>query len=231
MYRLYFILICAVICSSCGKKYKIEGTSSLSNQDGKMLYIKVPSGDGLVNIDSAEVVHGIFKMNGKVDSTVLAMLFMDDECIMPLVIEKGKINIDIDRSGITVKGTPLNNAFNDFLMKKNSLDDQAYEVERLESRMIMDGKDPLTIQNEINTQRNNLSTQMDSLAKNFIETNYTNVLGPGLFILICQNFNYPVLTPMMEEILKNAPESFKNNAMIKEYVTVARSNMEKLQTR
>ena len=231
MYRLYFILICAVICSSCGKKYKIEGTSSLSNQDGKMLYIKVPSGDRLVNIDSAEVIHGIFKMKGDVDSTVLAMLYMDDECIMPLVIEKGKINIDIDKSGITIKGTPLNNAFNDFLMKKNSLDDQAYEVERLESRMIMDGKDPITIQNEINTQRNNLSAQLDSLAKNFIETNYENVLGPGLFIIICQNFTYPILTPMMEDLIKNAPESFKNNSVIKEYVTVARSNMEKLQTR
>lgn len=228
MRRFYFILICAIICSSCGKKYKIEGTSSVTSQDGKMLYIKVQSDNGqAVNIDSAEVVHGLFNMKGKVDSIVLAMLYMDDECVMPLVIEKGKININIDNSGITIKGTPLNNAFNDFLTKKNSLDDQAYEVERLESRMIMDGEDPLTIQSEINKKRKDLSDQMDKLVKDFIEANYENVLGPGLFVM-CSGRPYPFLTPLMEEVLGNAPESFKSNYTVKEYVSVARSNMEKL---
>ena len=154
---------------------------------------------------------------------------MADESIMPLVIEKGKIKIDINNSGVTIKGTPLNEKFNDFVVKKNSLDDQAYEVERLESRMIMDGKNPLEIQQEITAQRKALSGKMDSLAINFIEDNYENVLGPGLFIMICNGLPYPVLTPMMEQILKNAPESFKNNPLIKNYVNVARANMEKLQ--
>ena len=229
MYRLYLIILSAILCVSCNKKYKIEGVSSLSSQDGKMLYIKVISGDKLVNIDSAEVVHGLFKMQGKVDSTMIGMLYMADESIMPLVIEKGKIKIDINNSGVTIKGTPLNEKFNDFVVKKNSLDDQAYEVERLESRMIMDGKNPLEIQQEITAQRKALSGKMDSLAINFIEDNYENVLGPGLFIMICNGLPYPVLTPMMEQILKNAPESFKNNPLIKNYVTVARANMEKLQ--
>ncbi len=137
--------------------------------------------------------------------------------------------IDINNSGVTIKGTPLNDKFNDFVVKKNSLDDQAYEVERLESRMIMDGKSPLEIQREITAQRKALSGKMDSLAINFIEDNYENVLGPGLFIMICNGLPYPVLTPMMEQILKNAPESFKNNPLIKSYVNVARANMEKLQ--
>lgn len=193
-----------------------------------MLYIKVPSGDKLVNIDSAEVVHGLFSMKGKVDSTVLAMLYMDDQSIMPLVIEKGKIEIKIDNAEITIKGTPLNNAFNEFVMKKNSLDDQAYEVERLESRMIMDGKDPLDIQTEINAKQSEIAASMDSLAKAFIKTNYENVLGPGLFLMIGNSLPYPILTPVMQELLDEAPEEFRNNATIKEYVSVARSNMEKL---
>lgn len=230
MYRLYFILLSAIICVSCEKRYKIEGVSSVSSQDGKMLYIKVPSNEELVNIDSAEVIHGLFNMQGKVDSTVIGMLYMDDECIMPLVIEKGKIKIDINNSGITIKGTPLNEKFNDFVLKKNSLDDQAYEVERLESRMIMDGKDPLEIQQEMTSQRKTLSERMDSLALHFIEDNYENVLGPGLFIMICNGLPYPILTPMMEQVLKDAPDTFKNNPLIKNYVSVARSNMEKLQS-
>ena len=115
MYKLYFFLLCAMLCTSCSKKYKIEGTSSVSMLDGKMLFIKIPVGDKLVNIDSAEVIHGLFEMQGKVDSTVLASLYMDDECIMPLVIEPGHIDIQIDNAGITIKGTPLNDCFNDFV--------------------------------------------------------------------------------------------------------------------
>ena len=145
MYRLCLFIFCTIIFTSCGKKYKVEGISSVSLLDGKMLFIKVPSGNKLVNIDSAEVIHGLFKMKGKVDSTVIASLYMDDQCITPFVLEDGKITINIDNAGTTIKGTPLNNRLNDFILKKNSLDDRAYEVERLESRMIMDGKDPLLL--------------------------------------------------------------------------------------
>lgn len=37
MYKLYFFLFFVVLCSSCSKKYKIEGMSSVSMLDGKML--------------------------------------------------------------------------------------------------------------------------------------------------------------------------------------------------
>lgn len=66
MHKLYFFLLCAILCASCSKKYKIEGTSSVSMLDGKMLFIKIPVGNQLMNIDSAEVIHGLFKMQGKV---------------------------------------------------------------------------------------------------------------------------------------------------------------------
>lgn len=138
---------------SCGKKYKVEGVTSVSRLDGKMLFIKVVSGDQLVNIDSAEVIHGYFRMQGSVDSVVLASLYMDDECIMPFVLEEGNINIEIDNVGISIKGTPLNNNFNKFIEDKTVIDDMAYDVEREESRMIMDGVDLNTVQAEIDRQR------------------------------------------------------------------------------
>lgn len=214
--------------AACASEYKIEGSSSVSRLDGKMLFIKVPGDGRMVKVDSAEVVHGIFKMEGILDSSVIASLYMDDESIMPLVIEKGKIAISIDNARILVSGTPLNDRLYDFVAKKNSLDDQAYELERKESRMIMNGGNPDEIHNEIMKERGKLAAEMNDLAKQFIQKNYENVLGPGVFIMLCSNFDFPVMTPLIEEIVNEAPESFKNNSMVKEYVIAARANTEKL---
>ena len=216
--------------TSCASEYKIEGSSSVSRLDGKMLFVKVPSGDRMLSIDSAEVIHGMFKMEGITDSTSMASLYMDDESIMPFVIEKGKISISIDNARIVVTGTPLNDRLYDFVGKKTSLDDRAYELERQESRMIMDGKAPDEIQREITREREKLAAEMNALAKEFIQKNYDNVLGPGVFIMLCSNFPYPVMTPLIEEIIEEAPDRFKNNSLVKDYVTVARSNMGKIKS-
>lgn len=221
MFRFCFVLLFITTLTSCGKKFKIDGMTSVSSLDGKMLFIKVLSGDQLVSIDSAEVIHGYFKMEGKVDSVVLASLYMDEECIMPLVLEEGNINIQINNIGISIKGTPLNDSFNDFIEAKTAIDDKAYEVEREESRMIMDGVDLHTVQMEIDKQRSAVAQQMDDLVKTFIQNNYENVLGPGVFIMIGNSLPYPFLTPMMEDIVNEAPEGFKNNHLIKNYITLA----------
>ena len=69
---------------------------------------------------------------------------------------------------------------------------------------------------------------MNAWAKVFIQNNSDNGLIPSVFIMLCSNFPYPVMTPWIEEIREESPDRFKNNSLVKEYVTVARSNMEKL---
>lgn len=226
--KVIYSVIILLAFTSCASEYHIQGSSSVSRLDGKMLFVKVPQGNTMMNVDSAEVVHGLFKMQGEIDTTVLASLYMDDQSIMPLVVEKGNIEIQIDNARITVKGTPLNERLYDFVGKKNSLDDRAYEVERMESRMIMDGASMEIVEKEITKERKKLSDEMDKLVKNFIQENYENVLGPGVFLMVCNGFPYPLLTPLMEEIVDDAPDSFKNHVLVKEYIEVARENMEKL---
>jgi hypothetical protein len=198
--------------------------------DGKMLFVKIPQGNQMIKIDSAEVIHGIFSMEGIVDSTVIASLYMDDESIMPFVVEDGDIKIQIDNAHIMVSGTPLNDKLYHFVKSRNILEDRAYEVERMESRMIMDGKSEEEIALEVGKEREKLSNELDELAKSFIQENYDNVLGPGVFIMLCNSFPYPVLTPVIEEIVNGAPEKFKNDTMVKGYMEIARENMKKFQT-
>ena len=217
--------------ASCASEYHIQGSSSVPRLDGKMLFVKVPQGGEMMNVDSAEVVHGYFRMKGEIDTSMIASLYMDDQSIMPLVIERGEIEIQIDNARIMVKGTPLNEKLYDFITKKSLLDDQAYEVERMESRMIMDGKSMDIIEQEINSERDKISNEMENLVKTFIQENYENVLGPGIFLMLCNGFPYPLMTPLLEELVNGAPDCFKNHNLIKEYVEVARANMEKMNDR
>ena len=60
-------------------------------------------------------------------------------------------------------------------------------------------------------QRTALGNDMDDLAKTFIQENYNNVLGTGVFLMLCNGFPYPVLTPIMEEIINDAPDSLKQS--------------------
>lgn len=76
--------------TSCASEYKIEGSSSVSRLDGKMLFVKVPSGDRMLSIDSAEVIHGMFKMEGITDSTSMASLYMMMRASCLLSLKKGK---------------------------------------------------------------------------------------------------------------------------------------------
>ena len=226
--KIISLVVFLSIFTSCASEYQIQGSSSVSRLDGKMLFVKVPQGGEMMNVDSAEVIHGVFKMQGVIDTAMIASLYMDDQSIMPLVMEEGNIEIQIDNARIMVKGTPLNEKLYDFVAKKNALEDRAYEVERLESRMIMDGKSMETIEKEINSERDKLSKEMDLLVKTFIQVNYENVSGPGVFLMLCNSFPYPLITPLVQDIVDNAPESFKNHNLVKEYLEVARSNMEKL---
>ena len=91
--------------ASCTSKYKIEGTSSVNSLDGKMLYLKSLRDGEWVKLDSAEVVHGLFSMKGKIDSVQMVTLYMDEESIMPIVLESGKITVTICNTDLKAVGT------------------------------------------------------------------------------------------------------------------------------
>jgi len=216
MNKLFLAFSFLMVLTSCTAKYKINGESSLARLDGKKLFLKIFNDGQMTSVDSAEVVHGLFTMKGKLDSAVMVMLYMDDMSIMPLILEKGNINIRIDNANILANGTPLNDRLYEFFSKKNSLDERADELERREAQLIMDGANVDEIQHKLRQEEESLNEEINHLVKSFITANYENVLGPGIFVMF--NNPYPVMPPVMEEIFKDAPESFKNNYLVKDYL-------------
>ncbi len=219
------VLLLAVLLTSCGRKYKIEGSSSVTSLDGKMLFLKVLRGEEWIVVDSAEVIHGIFEMGGPVDSAEMATLYMDQEGIMPLVLEKGKIEITISNTQLTVKGTPLNDKLYGFIDKRNDLEEKIEELERKEARMVLDGGNLEEVRGQLKQEVDAFVKEMNDYVKQFITDNFENVLGPSVFMMMCSTLPYPVMTPQIEDIMRTAPLTFKDNALVKKFLSDAKENM------
>jgi len=159
------------------------------------------------------------------DSVEMISLYMDEQSLMPVVLEKGKIKVTISNTDLKVSGTPLNASLYEFIAKKNSIEESLMELEQKETRMVMEGCDLGDIHKQLAAESDSLLDTMNRYVKAFISDNYENVLGPNVFMMLCSSLPYPVMTPQIDDIVKDAPYSFKSNPMVKEFLTKAKENM------
>lgn len=222
--RILFLLLLCGLFASCKHEYQINGHSSINQMDGHMLYIRSLQSSGWVDIDSAEIVHGNFAMNGKVDSVAMTTLYIGEIPIMPLVLERGTINVTISDANIEVRGTQLNDDLYAFMQKQNVLDEQISELQNEESRMIMQGKDQNEIYQHLNDKLEHLIDDMNTYVHDFIDRHSDDILGPTVFMMLCSSMPYPVITPEIRDILAEVPTAFKENWMVKKFIHEAETN-------
>ena len=221
MSRILLALITILALTSCAESYNIQGSSSISSLDGSKLYLKAFKDKELKNIDSCDVVHGKFRFAGLLDTVRMANLFMDDESIMPIVVEKGEIEIRIDNASQKVSGSPLNDKLYEFITLHTQLNNEMNELSHKQSQMLLDGIDEETIDRQLSVEAATIAQREDSLVTNFIVENFDNVLGPGVFMIMTSNYPYPVLTPQIEDIMSKATKNFKDDPYVKEYYQAA----------
>lgn len=224
MNKILYTIAVLASCVSCAESYSVQGSSSVSSLDGSKLYLRAVKNNELKSIDSCEVVHGQFRFAGLLDTVRMANLFMDDKNIMPVVLEKGEINIRIDNATQTVGGTPLNDRLYEFLDFHNQLSNQMSELMHKENQMLLDGIDEMQIQQQLTVEASTIAQREDSLVTNFIIENFDNVLGPGVFIMLTSDFPYPLLTPQIEDIMSKATAKFKSDPYVKKYYKTAQEN-------
>ena len=214
--------------ASCSEQYLVSGSSNVEGLEGNMLYLRVFKDNDMCAIDSSKVVHGRFKFRGIMDSVMMAYVFLESSSVMPVVLENGDVNVRIDETAQSATGTPLNDTLTSFIRKKSQIDARMAELPHLEMRMLMNGIDHDQVMAELGEQARELEQENDRLITRFIRSNYNNVLGPGVFMIMTSGFQYPILNPQIEEIISQAPPYFKNHPYVKEYIKEAESNMEKL---
>lgn len=226
MNKILYAFATILALTSCAGSYDIAGTSNVSTLDGRMLYLKILSGSEFKNIDSCDVVHGQFHFSGTLDSVRMANIFMDDEAVLPLVLEKGNISVKLDDAQQTVSGTPLNEKLFSFFKKYQQLQNQQRELVHKHDQAIMDGKDMEAVTRKLNAEAEKLADQEDKLVTGFVTDNFDNALGPGVFFLVTMGNQYPMLTPWIEDIMSKATDNFKNDSYVKDYYRKAQENQE-----
>ena len=229
MHKILLAFATMALMGSCANSYNVQGASSISSLDGSKLYLKAVKNNELKSIDSCDIVHAQFHFNGILDTVKMANLFMDDQSIMPIVLEEGEIVIKLDNAAQSVGGTPLNDKLYKFIDKHKQLDNRMSELSHKQSQMLLEGVDELTINEQLNAEAGKIAAEEDKLVTSFIVENFDNVLGPGVFMMITSGFNVPVLTPQIEDIMSKATDKFKNDPYVKEYYQVASENMAKMQ--
>lgn len=208
---LFLLVACLTSCAELSESYVIKGTSSVSQLDGRKMYLKVLKNKELTNFDSCEVVHGKFQFSGAFDTVQMASIYMDDQSLLPVVVEKGDISVSIDNGKQKVSGTPLNDKLYAFLEQVTRLQNQIQELDHRYNQMLLDGIDETEANRTLAGEFNVIMHQEDSLVTNFVTSNFENLLAPFVFVQMASS------VPQVEQIMTNAPETFKNNPTVSEF--------------
>ena len=152
MNKVFYAIVALLALTSCANSYNIVGTSNVSNLDGRMLYLKILKNNEFKTLDSCDVVHGQFHFSGTIDSVRMGNIFMDEESVLPLVVESGDINIKIDNTQQIVSGTPLNDKLFQFFNKYNQLKNQESELVHQHDQAIMNGRNMDVVNTKLNKE-------------------------------------------------------------------------------
>ena len=223
MKKIIYFLCAAAALASCSSSYNIQGTSDVQNLDGHMMYIKALQGNELKSIDSCDVLHGKFAFRGNIDTVKVGTLFINNEGVMPIVLEEGDITIKFNTAKQTCTGTFLNDKLNDFIEQYNQITSQIGDLSHQEAQAMMDGKDMNVVYRELQKKSNSLREEADSLITSFIEQNFDNVLGPFVFRMATDP-EVPMTNAWIDALMLKATDSFKNDRYVKEFMEAANHN-------
>ena len=223
MKKIIYFLCAAAALASCSSSYNIQGTSDVQNLDGHMMYIKALHGNELKSIDSCDVLHGKFAFRGNIDTVKVGTLFINNEGVMPIVLEEGDITIKFNTAKQTCTGTFLNDKLNDFIEQYNQITSQIGDLSHQEAQAMMDGKDMNVVYRELQKKSNSLREEADSLITSFIEQNFDNVLGPFVFRMATDT-EVPMTNAWIDALMLKATDSFKNDRYVKEFMEAANHN-------
>ncbi len=207
-----------LLLASCATNYNVEGSTSISRFDGKTAYISMPTTDGRMAFDSAQINHGEFYFYGDVDSTAFVYLFVGGEEVMPLVLETGNLSLQVGALRQRASGTPLNDRLSRFLREREKIEEGLYTLQQEGMELLMTGHSMVEVSNRLGDKQEKLARKLTKLETDFIKDNYDNVLGPNVFMLLTSQYPIPVMTDQIQKIVRKAPPQFLHHPFVEGYL-------------
>lgn len=175
---IYLLPILAVLFTGCSDKNTVIGKFSNADNDGKQIVLFESNGlNAPTAIDSTIVKNGSFSFNRKpTDNPTVAILQIQNAApnsqnVIPYINENGSIEITID-SLTTIKGTPMNDAYQKFINEVVSVDKKIQSLS-MEASSIQDQ----TLLEPYIKQFGDLQNQISQTAYDYIKSNITNKVG------------------------------------------------------
>lgn len=216
--RMFCVTGTIAALAACGRStYIIDGTVDTYGFEGKTLTIVEFTPHSSVIHDSCLVSHGKFGMKGMTDDIRLVFLCRDDQPIMPLYLESGRVRVIIQTSGIQCSGTRQNDLLSSFLMQKKPLDNMYDDVWRRRMEMLRSGSVDRDIMSRLQDSLQSIVSECENLIYSFITSNYNEKASVGVFAMLTVNPGTRIST-LMKRILDEAPEDFLENPAIKDYI-------------
>lgn len=210
--------IVMLLASSCADKdaYTVNGKVAMTDFNGKQVYLQELSldGQGFNAIDTTVIENGAFVFTGKATAkpSILFVSIADASLRpTPFILEAGKIELNID-SVTTVKGTPMNDKFQEFNNKSNEITLKLTAIGEQYQKAAAEGLMTPELEEKISTEHEAVRKELATHIFDYTKANISNPVGEFLFLTTGSAFE----VEQTKELLAAVSPEFKKNEQVQE---------------
>nr|WP_297168729.1 TlpA disulfide reductase family protein [uncultured Dysgonomonas sp.] len=216
---LFFATIVILMAACTGKptpkEYTLTGNLSGGGSDSLLVYLQaIDENTGeFVSVDTATVQNGTFVFKGIAEDSPMLRFISAEGVSKPVLIaiESGNIDVSFDTAFVaTVKGTPLNDKYQEFSNKRNKISDELRALSKLSKDAENAGTLTPEYEKELDDKYDSLYNGLKKEVFDFTKANITNPLG--VYVLIDRGVSFDAA--QLNELLPTLDPKTKTNPRI-----------------
>lgn len=209
------ILMVACTEKSAPKEYTLTGNFSKAGSDSLLVYLQeIDENTGeFVSVDTTTVQNGTFVFKGIAEDSPAIRFISAEGFHHPalVVIESGNIDMSFDTAFIaTVKGTELNDRYQEFIEKQQSFGDQFLALRNESKEADKAGKLTPAYEKELDAKYDSLYNGLKKEVFAFTKANITNPIG--VYLLTDRGISFDAA--QLKEVLPSVDPKAKSNAEV-----------------
>lgn len=196
------------------KEYTLTGNISGGSDSLEIFLQIIDENTGeFVSVDTTTVQNGTFIFKGIAEQSP-ALRFISTEGLsrpVPVAIESGNIDVSIDTAFVvTVKGTALNDKYQEFSNKRNAINNQLRELSKLGKEAEKAGTLTPEYEKELDNKYDSLYNGLKKEVFDFTKANITNPFG--VYVLIDRGVSFDAT--QLKELLPSLDTKVKASARV-----------------